>query len=333
MTTVRYWTSHTNKSPNYWRDWFGLSESYNFEYDDCNPDYLLVSEHIYVNRNMFRKFTSLLSDKRLGIYIGGEAISPDLNLFDYACSFDRGLSLSGRIIRKPPVLFFKQHIFTPLVKGCDSPEEELKKKSKFCNFIYANPDAHPRRDQLFHVISQIGHVDSLGPHLNNVGNNITHGSQHWRELLVSMKAPYKFSIAAENASFLGYNTEKLISSFQARTVPIYWGDSSITEDYNPLAFVNANGLSDDELIDMVKHIDEDDSLWCKIISEPPITESQSKKISEEVENFYDFFMRIFDNRPIHQKKRAPCGFWNGIYKNFFERNASPLLIFERFFKC
>lgn len=85
--TIKYWTSHPEQSPEYWSDWFGLPESYVFEYDDNNPDYLLVSEHIYTNPRIFRKFILLLSEMRLSIYIGGEAISPDLNLFDYACSF------------------------------------------------------------------------------------------------------------------------------------------------------------------------------------------------------------------------------------------------------
>ena len=41
--TIKYWTSHPEQSPKYWSDWFGLPESYVFEYDDNNPDYLLVS--------------------------------------------------------------------------------------------------------------------------------------------------------------------------------------------------------------------------------------------------------------------------------------------------
>ena len=129
-----------------------------------------------------------------------------------------------------------------------------------------------------------------------------------------MKRPYKFSIAAENARFYGYSTEKLISSFQAHTIPIYWGDPSVADEFNPKAFINADTLSDNELIDIVKCIDENDELWCQMVSEPAITAEQETRLREDTNRFRAFFEAIFDSRPLHQKKRAPAGYWNDRYR-------------------
>lgn len=315
---IKFWTSHPNKTPEYWKWWFGLPEL-EFCYTKSNPDYLFASEHIYLDNREMRAFLSFRGGVR--IFIGGEAISPDFNLFDYACSFDRGLSLNDRAIRKPPILFFNQHVFTPLTNGCNDPEEELKLKKGFCNFIYSNPKAHPRRDELYHAISEYKHVDSLGPHLNNVGTSGSRTAQDWRHGLVEMKRPYKFSIASENATFDGYVTEKLISSFQAHTIPIYWGDPSIAEEFNPKAFINANGLTDSELLQIVHDIDNDDGHWCDMIRQPAITGEQSAALRTETDIFTSFFRKVFDDRPIESKKRAPAGYWNDIYRQSLTRRT------------
>lgn len=43
----------------------------------------------------------------------------------------------------------------------------LASKTGFCNFIYANRKSHPNRDAIFHKLSSVRFVNSLGPHLNN----------------------------------------------------------------------------------------------------------------------------------------------------------------------
>lgn len=46
-------------------------------------------------------------------------------------------------------------------------------------------------------------------------------------------ATYMFSIAHENASYDGYFTEKVLDCFATGTIPIYWGDPTISETFNP----------------------------------------------------------------------------------------------------
>lgn len=321
MRTIRYWTSHPERSPQYWREWFCLPQDIEFVFDQINPDYLIVSEHIYSDPCQCRTFLRLDSTRRISIFASGEAVSPDMNLFDYAISFDKDFQLGDRIARKPPALFFQNHIFSPLTEGCADPRAALSAKSRFCNFIYSNPKAHPRRDQLFYALNGYRGVDSLGSHLNNCGNATSRSHADWRRILVDMKRPYKFSIAAENAVFAGYTTEKLISSFLANTVPIYWGNPSVADEFNPKAFINANGLSDKELIEAVRRVDENDDLWCKMVSEPLITIQQKTQIDSGISLYRAFTARIFDDRAVDDKKRAPSGSWNDIYRLATSKSA------------
>jgi hypothetical protein len=51
---------------------------------------------------------------------------------------------------------------------------------------------------------------------------------------------YKFTIAFENFSYRGYNTEKLTDPLLAGSVPIYLGNPEITKHFNPACFINAH---------------------------------------------------------------------------------------------
>ena len=55
---------------------------------------------------------------------------------------------------------------------------------------------------------------------------------------------YKFSIAMENTEGDGYISEKLIDSFLAGTIPIYYGDYMIDEYINLEAFILIRGEND-----------------------------------------------------------------------------------------
>ena len=44
--------------------------------------------------------------------------------------------------------------------------------------------------------------------------------------------PYHFSICIENASYSKYFTEKITDCFASKTVPIYWGNPKIDEDFD-----------------------------------------------------------------------------------------------------
>ena len=313
LRTIRFWTSHNCCDGESWRRRLYLPEEFRFVFDETDSECLLVSEHLYADATRMKQFFGLNDGSRLVVWHNGEAIFPDMNLVDYAYVFDREATLDDRICRIPTDAYFDVDERFGERETVD-PDEELKRKTGFCSFIYGNPHAHPRRDQLFHLLNSYKRVDALGPHLNNVGNRPTRTDGDWHRKLVAEKRPYKFSIASENATYPGYVTEKLTSSFRAHVVPIYWGDPTVAEEYNPEAFINANGMTDEEVLAAVKRVDEDDALWKRMVAAPYKTEAQFASVSADLERVKAFSLRVFDERPVAEKKRAPSGFWNGIYR-------------------
>ena len=318
MRTIRFWTSHNNRDGEAWRRRLYLPENFRLVFDDDAPEYLFVSEHLYADPARMRRFFALNDGRRVVVYHNGEAVFPDMNLFDYAYVFDRAASLGDRLCRIPADIYFDvDERFGP--REAVDPAEELARKTGFCNFIYGNPHAHPQRDQLFRLLNGWKRVDALGAHLNNCGNRPTRTDADWHRKLVAEKRPYKFTIAAENACYPGYVTEKLTSSFRAHSVPIYWGDPTVAEEFNPEAFINANGLTDEEVLAAVKRVDGDDALWKRMVAAPHKTEAQTRRTAADFERLKAFSLRLFDERPPEAKKRAPAGYWNGIYRRAVER--------------
>lgn len=284
------------------------TQKYNFIWDTENPDYLFVSEHIYLKKRIYKRFLSLLKPGTIAIYCAGECIEPDLNLFDYAIVFDRNLRSGDRIARIPAMYFHKASVFESKnsIHTIQEAREELKTKKKFCNFLYSNGRAHPIRDQLFYAISGYKRVDSLGGHLRNVDDIAGKlGGYDWAEGGIDIKKHYRFSIASENATYEGYVTEKLLTSFQAHTIPIYWGDPGVKEEFNEKAFIYVNEFASlDEVVEKVKQVEENEELWCSMIAEPWQTEEQIKSQEIEMAEYQLFLANIFDQDADKAIRRA-----------------------------
>lgn len=140
-------------------------------------------------------------------------------------------------------------------------------KTKFCAFVVSN--AHPKKTQrritFFHALSKYRTVASAGRYANNVGGPLAVGHDAKREFLL----PYRFAIAFENKALPGYTTEKLFEAMEARCVPIYWGDPTVAEDFNPRSFINAADYPDDEaLVKRVEEVDGDPALQAAYLAEP-----------------------------------------------------------------
>ncbi len=293
-------------------------------WDDKNPNYLIGSEHIYNSQSAFDKFLELYSKATISVFWGGECVAPDLNIFDYAIAFNRPYNAGDRVCRIPTRLYYKNLIRTR-VNECqydlDRCREELASKKEFCNFIYSNANGHPTREALFHKISEYKHVDSLGNFLNNKpGLSTEYGKKGWWDAIkesINLKSQYKFSIASENACFSGYTSEKLFSSLEAHTVPIYFGNPLITEEVNPKAIINCNDYNNlDEVLERVKEIDRNDDLWIDMVSQPWLTDEQLTKEKNEEEKYDAFLDNIF-MQDIKSAQRKGEGFHQDNYRKWF----------------
>ena len=284
--------------------------------DDQHPDYIFTNEIIYYDRVVNKKFKRMCKTAKIRIFDAGECLDPDLNIFDYALVRNKNLSCGDRICvhHYADRMNYKNEITT-----LDEARKLLSEKNDFCNFIYSNPQGHIRRKELFDVISKYKQVDSLGKWMRNRNpDTIKYSTQN--ELLsdsISMKSCYKFSIACENATYNGYTSEKLMTSFRAHTIPIYWGNPTVADEFNEKAFINCHKFSSlDEIVNKIKEIDENDDLWCEMIAQPWITEEQMNRYITHKKEYHEFFMNVFC-QPINEAVRRGIGFHPDKYAVWF----------------
>lgn len=297
-------------------------------YDDNNPDIVICDELYLTNKSAFIRLLELEKKNRIFLFITGEYIQPDLNLFDYAIGYDTYSYNRDRFFSYSSRRRFERRGF---VFENTLTEEEADKiiaeKRKFCCFIYSNPHADEMRDRLFFEILKYKEVDSLGKHLNNVGNIASRGDADWERKSIAQKEKYKFSIAAENGRLRGGTTEKLLNSFYAHTIPIYWGNPNVAKEYNPNAFINVNDFNDfAELRERVREIDCDDKKYKDMLLQPWMTIEQQKLAEQEEINYYLFLKKIFLSNPQDIAKR-PAGTWFDVYiGNFYRLNKKESLM-------
>lgn len=293
---------------------------YDLIWDENDPDILFVSEGILTNHNMLAQFRELYSSSAICVFAPGECILPDLNIFDYGIGYARRGN-DDRIIRRP-----NRRFLSPFIKKWKNPMKDasmarkiLEEKRGFCNFIYSNPNGHSNRKLIFDMLSEYKRVDSYGAFLNNMGL-VESGGDDLTALVrnsTDIKSRYKFSIAFENACFPGYTSEKLYTSLEAGTIPIYWGNPYVGNDVNTNAFIDCSKFdSFSEVINRVKEIDENDELWIQMIMQPWLSDEQLKTEREEADLYYQFFKKLFTEE-LSSLKRRPEGTWPGNYQNFW----------------
>lgn len=218
------------------------------------------------------------------IFFTGENIAPNFQLCDYAIGFER-LFFGDRYYRFP--FYFGMSEYAADLQRAENKHlnpVDWKTKTGFCSFVYSNADTDSMRKQLFEKLSSYKPVASAGRLYNTMGGYRTDNK-------LEFDARHKFSIACENSSHLGYATEKIMQAFAAGTIPVYYGDPSIGEEYNTRAFVNCHEYASvDEVLERIIQIDENAYIYEKMIREPAfITEDYIVKMQD---GFCDFLKQI-----------------------------------------
>lgn len=192
----------------------------------------------------------------LRIFYTGERVRPNYNQCDFSLSFEHS-DFGGRNIRFP----FYAYDYEPsqFVKSFDA-QTELSQKSRFCNFVYSNPRCL-QRNRFFRKLSQYKQVDSGGKLYNNLDGRV--GDK------IPFLKKYKFTIAFENGLHNGYTTEKIVEPMVARSLPVYWGNPSVADDFDPVSFVNWHDYGSDEaVIERIVHLDTHNDDYCKMLGQP-----------------------------------------------------------------
>jgi hypothetical protein len=270
-----------------------LTERFNIELSD-EPDYIIFSHF---------GFEHLKYSHCVKILYSGENITPDFNLTDYALGF-HFIDFEDRYLRLPLFLLYDKELKKAEKKHLKETQN-YNSKLKFCNFIYSNPHGDPIRELFFNKLSQYKFVHSAGNFLNNLDG--------WRvEDKYNYQKQFKFTIAFENSSSNGYSTEKILQAFSAKTIPIYWGNPLIGNDFNEKAFINCHKF--DSLEHVIEHIitvDQNDKLYTDYLETPIYTNIPQS--TEYRIKLFDYFNNLF-NREIDQNYRRNMVFWGKEYE-------------------
>lgn len=274
-----------------------LRENYNVEIvNDDSAEYVFFS--------VFGDVHWFLPDSCIKIFYTGENVCPDFNACDYGIGFE-WMDYGDRYLRFPnyyATKFFERT--TRLME--DKHLRPIPEKTEFCSFVVSNPEGNPIRKQLFEKLSEYKHVDSGGRWLNNVGGPVADKLEFERK--------HKFSICCENSSHSGYTTEKLVESFAAQTVPIYWGDPDVAKVFNPKAFVNVMEYDSlDDLLATVRTIDNDNSLYQKMLKEPAMI-TKDITIDGQYQVMCEFLKNIVDQYQ-DKAQRYNRVFWGKKYQD------------------
>lgn len=242
-----------------------------------DPEYIIYSVFGYKH----------LKYKGIRILYSGENILPDFNECDYAFGYDH-IEIGDRYRRIPIYILFQyREAYEALFHRRVFTQEDLDKKTDFCAAVISNPLAMPQRDELFFLINDYKEISSAGKYMNNMGN--VAGRRFNPREKNQFLAQCKFSLAIENQTYPGYSTEKICDSLSSYTIPIYYGDPLIGEEFNEEAFVNVHRYDTfEEAVEVIKEIDQNDELALKMLNAEPI----KKAINPD--ELRDFLYYIFD---------------------------------------
>lgn len=238
----------------------------------------------------------------------GENIQPDFNICDYAIGFSY-MEFEDRFKRIPLYYFYLPDYKKAREKHLLS-DNEINEKVGFCNFIYSNGNACSEREEFFDLLSTYKTVDSGGKFRNNIGGPV--------ESKYEFQKKYKFSIAFENSSTSGYTTEKILQAFSAGTIPIYWGNPNVGEDFNEKAFINCHKYKNfEEVLEVIKKIDQDDELFMQYLREPIGNEEKFPEYS--LRDYRDFVIHICSQMPQMAIRRN-----NAYLGKYYQQNLLKL---------
>jgi hypothetical protein len=203
------------------------------------------------------------------IFFTGENIRPNFKTCDYSLTFDFE-SYDGKNFRLPLWYLYIDwfNVNTYDNPGWLIPESYLygeneftqKSKDKFCSIVFGK--MVDSRLNVIQNISRYKGVDIFGK--ANPNYKLPDGEKYKLDLISN----YKFSLCYENSISPGYHTEKLLHGKIAGNIPIYYGDKTVCEDFNPKSFINTVDMSDEEVIETIKKIDTNKELYDRMNTEP-----------------------------------------------------------------
>lgn len=257
-----------------------LQKHFEVEITTQNPDIVIHS--------IFNEMQDTPKYKCKKILFLGENYNPVLFKSDYSISF---MPHSETNYRLPLWQYFL--ILNPDMKTCLFGNRiQHKNFDRFCSFTVSNPYNFIRNsayDQLssYKKVHSYGRFKTNDLALQKLSNGI-----YWRDAKYKFfnLIKHKFSLVFENNGHPWYCTEKLMDSFLAGSLPIYWGDTKVKEDWNTEAFIYISNY--ENWLKKIKELDENSQLFDSYYNKPIFTEEQRKKHLKNLENFENWLIEI-----------------------------------------
>ena len=256
-----------------------VTDNYDF-IESSSPDYILFGPY---GNDIPPKGNYV----RIAYYC--ENFKPDMSI----CEWAFGVPYETEVDH-PKYLRIQWHGFDPncLVKQNIDLDRIIETKTRFCNFVYSN-SVHIRED-FFQRLSKYKHIDAPGKSMNNMntidGDMTKNIWQRKQEFLSN----YKFTIAMENYSYPGYNTEKLLDPMLVNSLPIYLGNPKIHLHFNTNSFINAHeyiGINNSVIVNSLQYISQPDFKDIRLGSSANLLERitrRSKAIGRQFKYIIEF---------------------------------------------
>ena len=239
------------------------------------PDYVIFGEFGGQNYDIENRINCVK------LFLSIENRDPNFGNTDYAIGIHY-IDMGDRYFRKPTETHQLSAIQT--VYNVTQVKNIDVSKKKFCAWVVSNGGGR-ERNLFFDKLSQYKVVDSGGSFRNNVGGSV--GDK------IEFLSHYKFSICMENSKTQGYISEKLVDCFEAGTIPIYFGDDTILELLNNKSYIHVKNEEEfDEKIELIKKIDNNDTLYQEVIREKIVIDDT--RYARELQKYKDFIYHIIE---------------------------------------
>lgn len=282
-----------------------LKKRYEIVLDPVDPDFLICAP-------LSRPYEYMDYDCPR-IMFTAEFLSADFTAIDYFIGYDN-ISFGDRAYRYPYYLYDYQN--ESVFKRCgprlteDEARKILQQKKYFCNYIFGHDTELGIREKILEALSEYKRVECAGIHRNNMPG----GKRYSMMEKMPFMEQCKFTICAESVCYPGYTSEKIGHAFQARTIPIYFGDPDVCLDFNKDAFVNYTASeSIDALVEKVMRIDRDDDLFIHMLCQERYTVENFEE--KKYRGLEEFLYHIFDQEKeeAYRRPRFYRSFWHEVY--------------------
>lgn len=195
------------------------------------------------------------------------------------------------------------HIGRPMATSLDRYHE----RRRFAAYVVSNPE-NPIRNDVKSWLERYRPVSSAGKLHNTFGGfALAHGPREigGEMAKVAFYRQHRFVVAFENNVLPGYVTEKLLHPKLAGAVPIYWGADDADEFFRAEGFLHVRKHihTSDQLVDVVKAIDQDPKRWAAMADTPALKEDAPVILTERMDDICERLLRKAGLGHIRRPKR------------------------------